>query len=106
MINRPVDQAAITDLMAVFPVTGILGPRQSGKTTLAREIAADHVFDLENPRDAAMLDLHRAYPQYGFDRHKGYHTAEHIAALRAHGVCDMHRKSYAPVRALLVDRDS
>lgn len=55
MINRPVDQAAITDLMAVFPVTGILGPRQSGKTTLARAFTADHVFDLENPRDAAML---------------------------------------------------
>ena len=55
MINRPFDQAAITDLMAVFPVTGILGPRQSGKTTLARAFTADHVFDLENPRDAAML---------------------------------------------------
>lgn len=55
MINRPVDQAAITDLMAVFPVTGILGPRQSGKTTLAHAFTADHVFDLENPRDAAML---------------------------------------------------
>lgn len=55
MINRPVDQAAITDLMAVFPVTGILGPRQSGKTTLARAFTADHVFDLENPRDAVML---------------------------------------------------
>lgn len=55
MINRPVDQAAITDLRAVFPVTGILGPRQSGKTTLARAFTADHVFDLENPRDAAML---------------------------------------------------
>jgi hypothetical protein len=41
--------------MAVFPVTGILGPRQSGKTTLARQLSADHFFDLENPRDAAML---------------------------------------------------
>lgn len=41
--------------MAQFPVTAIIGPRQVGKTTLAREIAADHFFDLENPRDAALL---------------------------------------------------
>jgi ribonuclease HII len=48
-----------------------------------------------------MLELHREYPQYGFDRHKGYPTGEHIAALRAHGVSEMHRKSFAPVKALL-----
>ncbi len=41
--------------MAVFPVAAILGPRQSGKSTLAREFAADHVFDLENPRDLVLL---------------------------------------------------
>jgi predicted AAA+ superfamily ATPase len=48
----------LATLMATFPVTGILGPRQSGKTTLAHEFAADHFFDLENPRDAAMLADH------------------------------------------------
>lgn len=42
--------------MKVFPVTAILGPRQVGKTTLAREFAADHYFDLENPRDVALLE--------------------------------------------------
>lgn len=41
--------------MASFPVTAIVGPRQAGKTTLAREFPADHFFDLENPRDAAFL---------------------------------------------------
>ncbi len=55
MIERPVDKALLADLMADFPVTGILGPRQCGKTTLAREFRADHVLDLENPRDAARL---------------------------------------------------
>ena len=39
--------------------------------------------------------------QYGFDGHKGYPTPEHLAALREHGPCDAHRRSYAPVRALL-----
>lgn len=41
--------------MEIFPVTAILGPRQSGKTTLSKEFRPDHLFDLENPRDLAML---------------------------------------------------
>ena len=52
-------------------------------------------------RDDEMLALHRLHPQYGFDRHKGYPTAAHLAALRAHGVCAVHRRSFAPVSALL-----
>lgn len=55
MIDRPNEKSALAGLMASFPVAALLGPRQSGKTTLAREFAADHFFDLENPRDAAML---------------------------------------------------
>lgn len=52
-------------------------------------------------RDAEMLKLHRRHPQYRFDRHKGYSTAAHLAALRAHGVCEAHRRSFAPVRLIL-----
>jgi len=55
VIARPTDKVILRKLMAEFPVTAILGPRQCGKTTLAREFAADHYFDLENPRDSAML---------------------------------------------------
>ena len=55
MIDRPTDKVILNELLAAFPVTVILGPRQSGKTTLAHEFAADHFYDLENPRDAAML---------------------------------------------------
>ena len=55
-------------------------------------------------RDAEMLRLHRLYPNYGLDRHKGYPTAEHLAALARHGVTEIHRRSYAPVRKLLGDR--
>ena len=53
-------------------------------------------------RDAALQELHRQYPQYAFDQHKGYPTALHLERLRAHGVSPVHRRSYAPVRALLV----
>ena len=52
-------------------------------------------------RDAEMQVLHARFPDYGFDRHKGYPTAAHLEALRRHGVCDVHRRSYAPVRELL-----
>lgn len=56
MISRPADIAALARLMATFPVVAILGPRQCGKTTLARGISARHFFDLENPRDLALLE--------------------------------------------------
>ncbi len=56
-------------------------------------------------RDAAMLLLHERYPQYGFDGHKGYPTAAHVAALKLHGVLDVHRRSFRPVRELLQGRN-
>ena len=52
-------------------------------------------------RDRLCLALHAAHPAYGFAVHKGYPTANHLAALRLHGACDAHRRSYAPVRAVL-----
>ena len=52
-------------------------------------------------RDAEMLRLHLVSPQYGLDRHKGYGTAAHLAALRLHGAADFHRCSFAPVREVL-----
>jgi ribonuclease HII len=52
-------------------------------------------------RDRQCDTLHAAYPQYGFDGHKGYGTAVHMAALKAHGATPAHRKSFAPVREAL-----
>ena len=49
-------------------------------------------------RDAEMTALHFLYPQYGFDRHKGYSTPEHLAALARLGPCEIHRRSFEPVR--------
>lgn len=48
-------------------------------------------------RDAGMLVLHAQYPQYGFDRHMGYPTAAHCAALAEHGASPVHRRSFGPV---------
>ncbi len=52
-------------------------------------------------RDRAMVDLHAEFPQYGFARHKGYSTPEHLSALTRHGPCPQHRRSFAPVRIAL-----
>jgi ribonuclease HII len=54
-------------------------------------------------RDAEMLALHEHYPVYGFDRHKGYPTKAHLAALKTAGVSPVHRRSFGPVRRLLAD---
>lgn len=48
-------------------------------------------------RDGEMLELHRQYPMYGFDRHMGYPTAAHFAALAEHGASPVHRRSFGPV---------
>lgn len=52
-------------------------------------------------RDAQMLAYHRQYPAYGFARHKGYGTQEHLNALAQSGPCPIHRRSFAPVARLL-----
>lgn len=49
-------------------------------------------------RDAGMDELHQQYPAYGFDRHRGYGTASHLAALHRLGPCPAHRQSFRPVR--------
>ena len=49
-------------------------------------------------RDRLMLSMHDLYPEYGFDRHKGYPTALHLERLKLHGPCCIHRRSFGPVR--------
>jgi ribonuclease HII len=54
-------------------------------------------------RDKYMAEMATTYPAYKFESHVGYGTAMHRAALKIHGVCDLHRKSYAPIKVLLAD---
>lgn len=78
-----------------YPVRAIV----KGDSTVAAISAASIL--AKTARDAEMLRLHQLYPAYGMDRHKGYPTAAHLAALRRYGVSEIHRRSYAPVRRLL-----
>lgn len=78
-----------------FPVRAVVrGDR------LVREISAASIL-AKTARDEEMLALHQLFPQYGLDKHKGYPTAEHLAALARYGVSAIHRRSFAPVRVLL-----
>ena len=52
-------------------------------------------------RDRWCAEFHLQYPQYGFAGHKGYGTAAHLAALRLHGACPQHRRSFAPVAGVM-----
>jgi len=55
-------------------------------------------------RDKEMEKLADIYPMYGFDRHAGYPTAEHLAALISHGPCPLHRRSFGPVKDILANK--
>ena len=78
-----------------YPVKAIVGGDSKIPAISAASILA------KTARDAEMLRLHRLYPHYGLDRHKGYPTVAHLAALERHGVAEIHRRSYAPIRRLL-----
>ena len=70
--------------------------------SLVAEISAASIL-AKTARDAQLLELDKLYPQYGLAGHKGYPTAAHLAALRAHGACDIYRKSFGPVRDVIAN---
>lgn len=68
-----------------------------GGDRLHRAISAASIL-AKTARDAEMCRLHERFPQYGFDRHKGYATPEHLDMLERYGACEIHRRSFEPVR--------
>lgn len=82
-----------------IPARAIIGGDASEPAISAASILA------KTARDAEMLRIHAAFPEYGLDRHKGYDTSIHRAALNLHGPAPFHRRSFAPVRALLRDAE-
>ncbi len=72
-----------------------------GDSRVAEISAASILAKVE--RDGQMLELHKQYPEYGFDRHKGYPTKLHREVLHEIGPCPEHRRSYAPVRDVMGD---
>ncbi len=64
------------------------------------EISAASIL-AKNARDRLMIEMAKEFPQYGFEKHKGYGTKFHLEQLKLHGPCKHHRKSYAPIQKLL-----
>ncbi len=94
----PSPQALLLDALLL---PGVTLPQRSiiKGDALCLSIAAASII-AKVTRDRLMLELHEHYPLYGFAQHKGYGTEAHLAALRAHGACPIHRQSFAPVREL------
>lgn len=107
-MRRAVEKLALVPSEAL--IDGLHCPKLSmpcraivrGDSSVA-EISAASIL-AKTARDAEMLDLHLVYPQYGFDRHKGYPTALHLEALRSHGASEVHRKSFAPVKLAIAHK--
>lgn len=88
------------DALLLDAVTVDLGLPQVGLIdgdALSASIAAASIV-AKVTRDALMVECDRTWPVYGFRQHKGYGVARHLDALRAHGPCPLHRRSFAPVR--------
>ena len=96
----PVPECVLIDGLPVFPFpcpvqrSIVSGDSQSASIAAASIVA-------KVARDRMMCEYAEIYPHYGFAGHKGYGSATHLAALREHGPCPIHRRSFAPVRACL-----
>lgn len=81
-----------------LPATGIRGRAIVEGDRLIAEISAASIL-AKTSRDHEMCEWDRRYPAYGFAQHKGYGTRAHLDALQRVGPCEIHRRSFAPVRA-------
>ncbi|MTI79873.1 MAG: ribonuclease HII [Firmicutes bacterium] len=98
----PTPDYVLTDAVRIptmkIPHTPIIGGDAISASIAAASIIA------KTHRDNIMYQFHRHYPQYGFDKHKGYPTAEHIEKLQLYGPCPIHRHCFAPVAEVVSKR--
>jgi len=97
--------------LSVVPTLALIDGNRCPVTTVRTEAiikGGDKVVEIsaasilaKTARDTLLREMHTRYPQYGFDQHKGYPTALHLARLREYGITPEHRRSFAPVRELL-----
>lgn len=102
-MKRAVEGLAVTPTLARIdgnrcPQLAVRSEAVIGGDALVPAISAASIL-AKVTRDRMLLELHERYPVYGFDAHAGYGTPQHLAALAAHGPCEHHRRSFAPVRA-------
>lgn len=101
-MRRAVEGLSVTPTLAKIdgnrcPVLPVRSEAVIGGDALVPAISAASII-AKVTRDRMLTQLHATFPFYGFDAHAGYGTAQHLAALREHGPCEHHRRSFAPVR--------
>lgn len=101
-MRRAVEGLSIVPTLAKIdgnrcPVMTVRSEAVIGGDALVPSISAASII-AKVTRDRMLLELHDTFPHYGFDAHAGYGTPQHLAALRDHGPCEHHRRSFAPVR--------
>lgn len=79
------------NLKKILPI--VKGDQKSLTIAAASIIAKEY-------RDKIMQDYHQTYPNYGFDKHSGYGTKFHLENIEKHGICDIHRRSFVPIKTL------
>jgi ribonuclease HII len=84
-----------------LPTLDVLAEAVVGGDALVKSISAASILAKVH-RDRLCEQLHAEYPHYGFAAHKGYSTPEHLEALRVHGACIHHRRTFSPVAATLI----
>lgn len=102
-MKRAVEGLSVTPTLARIdgnrcPVLAVRSEAVIGGDALVPAISAASIL-AKVTRDRMLAELHERFPVYGFDAHAGYGTPQHLAALTAHGPCEHHRRSFAPVRA-------
>ncbi|RIH86056.1 ribonuclease HII [Calidithermus roseus] len=90
----PPPQALVTDYLCLSTPLPLRAPARADRDSPS--VAAASIL-AKVARDRLMLEFDELYPHYGFARHKGYGTADHLEALAQHGPCPLHRRSFSPV---------
>jgi ribonuclease HII len=88
----------LTDAMPMeidIPMTSIIKGDEKSVSIAAASIIA------KTTRDAYMIEMDKLFPNYGFAKHKGYPTREHIDAIKTYGITPIHRKTYEPIKSML-----
>ena len=93
-------------LIDAVPLSELAMPSVSliGGDAISASIGAASII-VKVERDRIMLELDEQFPHYGFAKHKGYGTAEHMKALAQYGPCSMHRQSFEPIKSWKKTKD-
>lgn len=90
----------LTDAFPVLTVNKALQKNIIGGDAVSFSIASASIF-AKVTRDKLMVEKHESWPIYGFDKHKGYGTAFHMQMIKENGICDIHRKSFEPIKSMI-----